>query len=167
MTRHELIRMIVLRARAHGFEFRKWYENHIEAEWKDLNQAIAVLESGRRYYALLFSHEFACNFWKKGTEITFILPSQEYTRLDRNGKVVTIRRKAFTRRTSRSTSNTIWQYHLEQMALWEEPLRYIRRFILTDEELETSGVETPAPGAPEKAEAAKRRGLVRRPVSWL
>jgi hypothetical protein len=162
MTRRELIRMIVLRARAHGFEFRKWYEANIEPEWKDQNHAIAVLESGRRYYALLFSHEFASNFWKKGTQISFILPSQEYTRLDKSGKLVTIHRKAFTRRTARSTSNTIWQYHLEQMALWEEPLRYIRRFILTEEELEMPGNEKPAPPAPKK-----RRGLVRRPVTWL
>jgi hypothetical protein len=165
MTRGELIRMVVLRARAHGFEFRKWYETNIEADWKDLNHAISVLEQGRRYYALLFSHEFARNFWKKGTQISFILPSREYTRLDKNGKVVTVRRKAFTRRTSRSTSNTIWQYHLEQMAVWEEPLRYIRRFILTEEELETPGAQPqPQPPAPVQQ---KPRGLVRRSTPWL
>jgi hypothetical protein len=161
MTRHELIRMVVLRARAHGFEFRKWFETNIETEWTDLNHAVAVLECGRRYYALLFSHEFARNFWKKGTQISFILPAQEYTRLDKNGRAVTIRRKPYTRRTARSTSNTIWQYHLEQMAVWEEPLRYIRRFILTEEELETPVTAPVAPPAP------KRRGLARRPVTWL
>ena len=162
MTRHELIRMVILRARAHGFEFRKWYETNIEADWKDMKHAVAVLESGRRYYALLFSHDFARNFWKKGTQISFILPAQEYTRLDKSGKIVTIKRKPYTRRTARSTSNTIWQYHLEQMAVWEEPLRYIRRFILTDEELEAPGNEKPAPAVP-----LKRRGLARRPITWL
>jgi hypothetical protein len=161
MTRRQLLRMLVLRARAHGFEFRKWYETSIDPEWIDLNHAVAVLESGKRYYALLFSHDFARNFWKKGTQISFMLPAQEYTRLDNKGNVVTIRRKSFTRRTSRSTSNTIWQYHLEQMAVWEEPLRYIRRFILTEEELETS-TSDPAP-----LEAPKKpRGLARRPVKW-
>ena len=161
MTRRELLRMIVLRARAHGFEFRKWYEANIEPDWKELNSAIAVLESGRRYYALLFSHDFARNFWKKGTQISFILPSQEYTRLDKDGKVVTIQRKAFTRRTSRSTSNTLWQYHLEQMAVWEEPLRYIRRFVLTEEESDTAANESAPSAAP-----IRRRGLARRPVNW-
>jgi hypothetical protein len=48
------------------------------------------------------------------------------------------------------------------MAVWEEPLRYIRRFILTDEELETHA--TDAPAAP--AEPPKRRGLARRPINW-
>jgi hypothetical protein len=165
MTRRALLRMLVLRARAHGFEFRKWYQANIEPEWQDFNHAVTVLESGRRYYALLFSHEFARNFWKKGTQISFILPSQEYTRLDNKGKPVVIKRQAFTRRTSRSTSNTIWQYHLEQMAVWEEPLRYIRRFILTDDELESTGSEA-AEGAEKPADPPKRRGLARRNTHW-
>jgi hypothetical protein len=157
--------MLVLRARAHGFEFRKWYQTNIEPEWHDLNQALTVLESGRRYYALLFSHEFARNFWKKGTQISFILPSQEYTRLDNKGKPVVIQRQAFTRRTSRSNSNTVWQYHLEQMAVWEEPLRYIRRFILSEDELEPATPEA-AQSASKPASPAKRRGLARRNVRW-
>lgn len=174
MTRRELILHVIQRARAHGFQFRHWYLKTIEPEWKGLDHALHTLEHGRRYYALLFSHEFAAHFWKKGTQITFQLPSREYTRIDRNGKVVTIRRKAFTRRTSRSTSNNLWQYHLEQMALWEEPLRYIRRFILThEEELERSS-EAPAPPpapAPVKAPVTppaqkKRAGLMRRRIDW-
>jgi hypothetical protein len=165
MTRRALLRTLILRARAHGFEFRKWYQTNIEPEWKDLDQAITVLESGRRYYALLFSHDFARNFWKKGTQISFILPSQEYTRLNNKGQPVTIKRQAFTRRTARSTSNTIWQYHLEQMAVWEEPLRYIRRFILTDEELETPGAEGASSAAKPDA-PQKRRGLTRRNIQW-
>jgi hypothetical protein len=164
MTRRALLRMLVLRARAHGFEFRKWYQANIEPEWNDFDHSISVLDGGRRYYALLFSHDFARNFWKKGTQITFMLPSQEYTRLNRKGQPVVIKRQAFTRRTSRSTSNTIWQYHLEQMAVWEEPLRYIRRFILTGDELEP-GTQPPS-GAGDPAAAPKSRGLTRRNISW-
>ncbi|HTV81032.1 MAG TPA: hypothetical protein VME18_00150 [Acidobacteriaceae bacterium] len=161
MTRCELILHIVQRARAHGFHFRRWYQNNIDPEWTSLDHALRTLEHGHRYYALLFSHEFASHFWKKGTQITFVLPSREYTRLDRNGKIVTIQRKSFTRRTSRSTSSNLWQYHLEQMALWEEPLRYIRRFILTDEEIEEAGGDA-APAPPPR----KRPGLTRRRVDW-
>ncbi|HTW48387.1 MAG TPA: hypothetical protein VMD92_10570 [Acidobacteriaceae bacterium] len=165
MTRRALLRTLVLRARAHGFEFRVWYQANIEPEWKDFDHAISVLDGGRRYYALLFSHDFARNFWKKGTQISFILPAQEYTRLNRKGQPVVIKRQAFTRRTSRSTSNTIWQYHLEQMAVWEEPLRYIRRFILSGDELETPGAQPPE-GKRNPADAPKRRGLTRRNISW-
>jgi len=165
MTRSELIRIAVLRARVHGFEFRQWFQSNIEQEWPGFEPAIVLLSTGRRYYALLFSHEFASHFWKKGTQITFLLPSQEYTRLDANGKVVTIKRKSFTRRSSRSTSNTVWQYHLEQMAVWEEPLRYIRRFILTDEESQ----ETGAPPAAESIESVKGKSSEpqpRRAADW-
>jgi hypothetical protein len=171
MTRKELIRIVVLRARVHGFEFRQWYQTCLESEWPGFEPAIGTLASGRRYYALLFSHEFARHFWKKGTQITFLLPSQEYTRLDAHGKVVTIKRKSFTRRSSRSTSNTVWQYHLEQMAVWEEPLRYIRRFILTEEELEAAG--EPSEKAPEVAEQPVEsveskvpQALPRRSIDW-
>lgn len=171
MTRQELLRIVVLRARVHGFEFRQWFQTSLESEWPGFEQAVSTLSSGRRYYALLFSHEFARHFWKKGTQITFLLPSQEYTRLDAKGKVVTIKRKSFTRRSSRSTSNTVWQYHLEQMAVWEEPLRYIRRFILTDEELEAAG-EAPADAEAETPATVERAGtkhpatLPRRAADW-
>jgi hypothetical protein len=166
MTRKELLRMIILRARVHGFEFRRWYQTNVEPEWSGFDQAVEVLDGGKRYYALLFAHEFARQFWKKGTQITFVLPSQEYTRIDARGKVVTIRRKSFTRRSSRSTSNTVWQYHLEQMAVWDEPLRYIRRFILTDEELDAASGEGEAAGeAPEKAEK-KEPGTAGRRNEW-
>lgn len=165
MTRRELLLHIIQRARAHGFHFRAWYEKNIEPEWKSVDHALHTLEHGHRYYALLFSHDFASHFWKKGTQITFLLPSREYTRLDRNGNIVTIQRKSFTRRTSRSTSNNLWQYHLEQMALWEEPLRYIRRFVLTDEELEGASSES-APEAIVEAPPKKSPGLGRRPVDW-
>ncbi|MGB6133223.1 MAG: hypothetical protein WBG54_15700 [Acidobacteriaceae bacterium] len=161
MTRRELLRMLVLRARAHGFEFRRWFQTCIDPEWTNLDDAIVTLESGRRYYTLLFSHDFAKHFWKKGTQISFILPAQEYTRVDGKGKLITVKRQSFTRRSSRSTSNTIWQYHLQQMTLWDEPLRYIRRFILTEEELEAPGDESAI--APP---ARKRRGLARRRVDW-
>jgi hypothetical protein len=161
MTRRELIRHVVERARAHGFDFQQWYQKNIEPEWTGFEPALRTLENGRRYYALLFSHDFASNFWKKGTQIAFLLPSHEYTRLDRHGNIVTIQRKPFTRRTSRSGSSTVWQYHLEQMALWEEPLRYIRRFILTQDDLELPGGNAAA-----VPPAKKRRGPARRRTDW-
>lgn len=157
MTRLELLRHLVQRASAHGFEFQAWYQKNIEPRWDGVDEALEVLDHGRRYYALLFSHDFAANFWKKGTQIVFLLPSREYQRVDKKGNVMTVQRQSFTRRSSRSTSNKVWQYHLEQMTLWEEPLRYIRRFILTEEDEKNAGV---------KARPKPRRGLMRRPIDW-
>lgn len=133
MTRKELIRLLLLQARANGFEFRKWYQNRVSAEWTTADAAIENLSHGGRYYALLFSHQFARNFWKPGRRMQFVVPTQEFTRVNRRGEQITVVRKAYTRRTMRGNA---WEYHLREMAATEEPLLYIRRFLVTEEELE-------------------------------
>lgn len=134
MTRKEVITLLVLHARRNGFEFRKWYRTKIQVPWHDFEAAIALLSEEHRYYALLFSHDFARSFWKQGTQMTFIVPTQEYTMNGRDGKPVTVRRKAHTRRTNRPDT---WLYHLREMAAADDPLRYIRRFVITKEELDS------------------------------
>jgi hypothetical protein len=139
MTRKNLIHLLVLRARANGFEFRKWYQSKIDSDWRSAEAAIARLSEGGRYYTLLFSHQFARHFWKAGRQIHFVVPTREFKRLNRRGEEITVVRKAYTRRTMRGNS---WEYHLREMAAVEEPLRYIRRFLVTEEEIEAqrSGV---------------------------
>jgi hypothetical protein len=131
MTRKQLIHLLVLQARANGFEFRKWFREKLGGEWTATEAAVETLSQGRRYYALLFSHQFARHFWKTGQQMQFMVPAQEYKRLNRNGEEITVVRKAFTRRTMRGN---VWEYHLREMAAADEPLRYIRRFLVTAEE---------------------------------
>lgn len=132
MTRKEIILLMILQARANGFEFQKWYQDKIEKEWTTIQAAAQTLARGNRYYALLFSHQFARHFWKAGRQMQFIVPTQEFKRINRRGEEVTVVRKAYTRRTMRGNA---WEYHLRQMAAVEEPLRYIRRFLVTEEEI--------------------------------
>lgn len=131
MTRTELIRLLVGQARANGFEFRKWYTTRLSRPWVDAQKAIEELSAERRYYALLFSHEFASNFWKAGNLITFQVPQQSFNRRMADGSIGTVKRKAYTRRTARED---VWRYHLQQLALAEEPLRYMRRYLRVEEE---------------------------------
>jgi hypothetical protein len=133
MTRKELLALLILHARRNGFEFRKWYHSKIHLPWQDFDASITLLSQEHRYYALLFSHDFARSFWKQGTQINFVVPTVEYTRPSKDGKLITVRRKAFTRRTTKPDA---WRYHLREMAAAEDPLRYIRRFLVTKEELE-------------------------------
>jgi hypothetical protein len=144
MTRKDLIQLLVLQARANGFEFRKWYQSKI-GEWTTAEAAIESLSQGSRYYALLFSHQFARDFWKPGRRMQFVVPTQEFKRLNSKGEEITVVRKAYTRRTMRGNS---WEYHLREMAAAEEPLHYIRRFLVTEEELTAqrsgSGLDLPA-----------------------
>jgi len=134
MTRKEVLALLVLHARNNGFLFRRWYKTKLHTPWQNFETAIDTLAHDHRYYALLFSHDFAQCFWKHGSQITFVVPTAEYKRPSKGGKIITVRRKAFTRRTTKPDA---WVYHLREMAAAEDPLRYIRRFLVTREELES------------------------------
>jgi hypothetical protein len=60
-----------------------------------------------------------------------------------DGSVGTVTRKAYTRRNTREDA---WRYHLREMAVSDDPLRYMRRFLRVEDELEdenTSLAESP------------------------
>jgi hypothetical protein len=132
MTRFELLHLLVAQARANGFEFRKWYISRIGLPWETTRQAIETLSEQRRYYALLFSHEFASSFWKAGERITFQVPTQTFTRRKADGTIGTVSRKGYTRRSARDDA---WRYHLRELAIADEPLRYMRRYLRVEDEL--------------------------------
>ncbi len=132
MTRLELLQLLVGQARANGFEFRRWYVGKLGLPWTSAREATETLASQRRYYALLFSHEFASTFWKPGEIMTFQVPTQTFTRRMADGTIGTVKRKAYTRRSARDDA---WRYHLREMALAEEPLRYMRRYLRVEEDL--------------------------------
>ena len=133
MTRQEVVRHIVLQARSNGFDFRAWYRAFAAPEWLGFDEAIDHLCQGRNCYSLLFSHEFASNFWKPGGLITFQVPTQTFTRKMADGTIGTVTRKGYTRRSAREAA---WRYHLRELALADDPLRYMRRYLRVEEEVE-------------------------------
>jgi hypothetical protein len=133
MTRLELLTIVVRRARANGFEFRRWYTGRLGLPWVDEADALAQLDTQRRYYALLFAHDFAFAFWKAGEEISFRVPSQTFRRTLPDGSVGTVTRKAFVRRSGKKGA---WRYHLREMALAEDPLRHIRKYLHVEEDID-------------------------------
>jgi hypothetical protein len=137
MTRFELLQLLVGQARANGFEFRRWFVGRLGIPWEDAQHAIETLATERRYYSLLFSHEFASSFWKPGSIMTFQVPTQTFTRRMKDGSIGTVQRKAYTRRGTRDDA---WRYHLREMAMAEEPLRYMRRYLRVSEELDEDEV---------------------------
>jgi hypothetical protein len=135
MTRQELLRVVIRQARVNGFQFRKWFQSVIDPSWDSFDDAVETLAQGRRYYALLFAHDFARTFWKQGSQISFVVPAASYTRRDKDGRIVTVTRKPFTRRTLKAD---VWKYHLREMAAHDEPLRYIRRFMVIEGDVQQS-----------------------------
>lgn len=79
---------------------------------------------------LLFSHNFARAFFREGERIRFIQPALAYQRIGPNGTVKSVQRRAHTRQSNRED---VWLYHLREMATADEPLRYIRRYLLLEE----------------------------------
>ena len=139
MTRVELLQLLVGQARTNGFEFRRWYVGKLGLPWQSARHAVEMLATERRYYALLFSHEFASSFWKPGELMTFQVPMQSFTRRMKDGSIGTVQRKGYTRRSAREDA---WLYHLKEMAAAEEPLRYMRRYLRVEDELEEEPVES-------------------------
>lgn len=137
MTRSELLRLLLAQARSQGFEFRRWYVTQIGRQWSGAEEAVQTLEGERRYYALLFSHEFARSFWKAGSRMTLQVPVQRFQRRRADGTIGTVERKGYLRRLTREDA---WRFHLREMATQEEPLRYIRRFLRVEEELDVPAV---------------------------
>jgi hypothetical protein len=137
MTRVELLQLLVGQARSNGFEFRKWYVGKLGLPWQSAQHAVETLATERRYYALLFSHEFASSFWKAGETMTFQVPTQSFMRRMKDGTIGTVKRKGYTRRSAREDA---WLYHLKELAAAEEPLRYMRRYLRVEDELEAETV---------------------------
>jgi hypothetical protein len=126
MNRKELLRLLLNQAQFNGFEFRNWFQANMQVSWPGTEQALNLLASESRYYALLFSHDFARSYWRTGARISFVVPSITYPRVNRRGEVVQVTRKPFTRRTIKPD---VWKYHLRQMAAAEDPMTYLRRFL--------------------------------------
>ncbi len=133
MTRFELLELLLGQARTNGFEYRKWYTVQLRLPWQSARHATQMLATEHRYYALLFSHEFARSFWKAGERITFLVPKQTFQRTRSDGSILTVSRKGYIRRSGREDA---WKYHLRELALAEEPLRYMRRYLRVEEEVD-------------------------------
>lgn len=145
MSRDEKLLTVIRKAEINGFELRHFFQNNIAPEWPGSEKAITMLSTEGRLAALIFSHEFARAFWKKGAQMQFVVPGSSYSRLNAKGQVVTIHRKPFTRRTIKPD---VWQYHLRQMVTSDDPIAYLDRFLPAD-----------AVGAGQKPFAAKDAAL--------
>jgi hypothetical protein len=138
MTRAELLGQVIRQAVRNGFDFKHWCQRCLGGGIGE-EAAIEMLagDRERRYFSLLFSHEFARSFWKQGSQIAFIVPAATYTRRGKDGKTIHVQRKPYTRRKLKPDA---WKYHLREMVVCEEPLRYIRRFVIAEADVETAAV---------------------------
>lgn len=126
MNRKEMLRLLLTQAQFNGFEFRRWFVTHVHPGWPGSEEALTLLACEGRYYTLLFSHDFARCFWRTGAQMSFMVPSITYPRVNGRGEVVQVTRKPFTRRMIKPD---VWKYHLRQMATADDPIGYLCRFV--------------------------------------
>lgn len=151
MTRKKFLRTIIDQAARNGFDFQHWCGGCTGHPWESEELAVDHLAQGRNYYTLLFSHEFACSFWKQGTRVTFLVPSSTYVMRGKKGTLIEVKRKPHTRRRLKPDA---WKYHLREMACSDEPLHYIRRYVLVPHEAadgHANGRPSHRLGVPEKS----------------
>ena len=145
MNQKEMLRPLLNQAQFNGFEFRRWFQRHVHSAWPGAEQAMALLGGEGRHYTLLFSHEFARCFWRTGAQMSFTVPSISYNRVNSSGDVVQVTRKPYTRRLIKRDA---WKYHLRQMALAEDPILYLHRYLPEGLQLQVGAPrETIAAGA--------------------
>jgi hypothetical protein len=144
MNRDQLLQLLIGQARASGFEFKRWYMANSGMPWTGAEEAIRWLARGKRAHMLVFSHAFAQAFFRSGDRITFVVPHQTFQTARATGESRTVERKAHLRQSSRKD---VWKYHLSEMARAAEPLRYLRRYLLTEETMSEQPQALSAPGA--------------------
>ncbi len=81
MNQKEMLRMLLTQAQFNGFEFRRWFQAHVQPTWPGAEQALTLLAEEGRHYTLLFSHDFARCFWRTGAQMSFSVPSITYPRV--------------------------------------------------------------------------------------
>ena len=108
MTDRKILSNAIDKAIANGFEGRKLTD--------DIEIAELVIES-KGHYAVLFSHSFAKTFWGE----------EEITVGKINGGVFDNGENLETKYYD--DKRISWQYHLQQMVLEENPIKYLEKFL--------------------------------------
>ena len=144
MNRKEMLRLLLNQAQFNGFEFRRWFQAHVQPIWPGADHALNLLAAEGRHYSLLFSHEFARCYWRSGAKMSFTVPTITYPRVTPAGEVVYVTRRPFTRRTIKPD---VWKYHLRQMAAAEDPIDYLCRFLPAQDQASLRSAANPEPVA--------------------
>ena len=101
MANEQILRQAIEKAKKNGFKFEVIVPCYgLECFGRKINALMKV------YHQIIFSHDFAKAFWKDGT--------QEYLKNPKDGTVFPGR--TFT-----------WEYHLQQMVLEEDPIKYLEQ----------------------------------------
>ncbi|MEA3430168.1 MAG: hypothetical protein U9R08_02765 [Nanoarchaeota archaeon] len=109
MTNKEILKEAIMQAIRNGFDDDTIFD-WIGKEVEQYN----IMEKGIGLESIIFSHDFAKAFWKKTQTEPKFLDLQNWMLSDE--EVPTY-------------CGEIWQYHLQEMVLCEDPIKYLEQFI--------------------------------------
>ena len=107
MTNKQILKKVTEKAVKNGYKktyIRDWFAKNF-GKGEDFKYQYL-------YYAIIFSHDFAKAFWGEG-----IVKTDNIKDLFNEEKVIAI------------MTMISWQYHLQQMVLEKEPLKYLEQFL--------------------------------------
>ena len=124
MTDKEILQKAVIKAVKNGMIWGDWDSQGFLEYWNSRDFEDIIEE--REHYKLIFSHEFAKAFWGdeklsegKTLDETYEELKEHY--LDKDDFEFDW--------ISECNPEEAWEYHLKQMVLEKEPLKYIERFL--------------------------------------
>ena len=111
MTNEQILKKSIEKVVKNGWRDESW-----EDKPKDISGYYNWLIKTRRINDVIFSQDFAKHLWgeKEYTFLTIDREGGEKLDIDFHGARI---------------PNVTWQYHLQQMVLEEEPLKYIEKFL--------------------------------------
>ena len=113
ISNEEILRKAIEKAINDGYNLNIWELYRTELNTKDM------------IYSVLFSHDFAKAFW--GMENSCCIRHGDTLETDDNGEAYC--RVCCDDENEPSHTITGWQFHLQQMVLEEDPIKYLEKFI--------------------------------------
>lgn len=102
MTDKEILKKAIEKIERNGFNSSKWMKNNYPLTPNYLCMGTGILSKNNKHYMLIFSHEFAKAYWGEKENINSCY------------EVGVLKD---------------WEYHLSQMVMKKQPLKYIEDFL--------------------------------------
>lgn len=116
MKSEKILEQVFEKAIKNGWQF-PWGKWNIWSDFAPLNKVIEWSIDTGFYYSIIFSHDFARAFWDRKRRLC-----------KRCGKD---RHKSYASKVSCEMAYYIpaWRYHLQQMVIQEDPIKYLEKFL--------------------------------------
>jgi hypothetical protein len=113
MTRQELLRIVIRQARTNGFRSASGFRPRSTPPGPALTTRWSCLPKGGATTLSFLPTNLPGRSGSRVLRSASSFPAASYTRRDKEGRIVTVTRKPFTRRTLKAD---VWKYHLREMA---------------------------------------------------